>query len=299
MTHALTTTPGREVVRPGTPGEVAAAWLLRYSGATRKAYGADLREWGTWLEAAGVEPFATHRAHIEAFARELEMGGRAPSTVARKLAALSGFYTYAAEEGLLDRSPMVGVRRPRVDDESPALGLDRDELRRVLAAARECGPRDTALALLLAMDGLRISEALGADVSDLGHERGHRTLRVRRKGNRQGVAPLVPLVAEAIDAYLDDRTEGPLFITSTGKRLDRHSASDVVAKWARRAGVEKRVTPHSFRHSFVTLALDAGAQLRDVQDAAGHRSPNTTRRYDRGRGALERHPAHRLAEHIA
>ena len=296
---ALVAAADRSPARLSTPDQLAAAWLLGYTGATRAAYAADLREWGAWLERAGAEPFAAQRLHVEAFARELEVAGRSRATIARKLSALGGFYAYAVDEGLIGRSPVVKVRRPRVADDSPTLGLDRDELRALIDAARACGPRDLALAMLLAFNGLRVSEALSADVSDLGQQRGHRTLALTRKGGRREVAVLAPVVAEAVDAYLAGRADGPLFVTASGRRLDRHAALKVVRKLARRAGIAKRITPHSLRHTFVTLALDSGAELRDVQDAAGHRSPVTTRRYDRGRAALDRHPAYRLAAHVA
>src|SRR5437762_2439470 len=113
-TKALAVAPkGAAIERPTTPDQLAAAWLIGYSGATRRAYATDLREWAEWLDRAGVEAFAAHRAHVEAFARELELLGRARSTVARKLAALAGYYTYAEDEGLVERSPLKRVRRPQ------------------------------------------------------------------------------------------------------------------------------------------------------------------------------------------
>jgi integrase/recombinase XerD len=88
-------------------------------------------------------------------------------------------------------------------------------------------------------------------------------------------------------------------VTAGGRQLDRHAASKVIVRLARAAGISKRITPHSLRHTFVTLALDAGAQLRDVQDAAGHADPRTTRRYDRARNSLDRNPTYAVAAHIA
>lgn len=92
------------------------------------------------------------------------------------MSTLSGLYAYALDEGLIARCPVARVRRPKVSDESPRLGLDRDELGSFLAAAQASSPRDHMLACLLALNGLRISQALGAEVGDLSHERGHRTL---------------------------------------------------------------------------------------------------------------------------
>lgn len=279
--------------------DLAAAFLLGYGRATREAYGRDLRAWGTWLTRHGLGPLEAHRAHVELFAREMEEAGLAPATVARRLSALAGFYEYAVDEDLIARSPVARVRRPRVSDESPRLGLDKDEIVAFLAAAEASGPRDYALACLLALNGLRVSETLALDVADLGTERGHRIVQLRRKGGKRQAAPLAPRTAEAIDALLMGRTTGPLFETRTGRRMDRHAAKKVVRRLARAAGIEKAVSPHSLRHSFVTAALDAGVPLRDVQDAAGHADPRTTRRYDRARYSLDRHATYAVAAAIA
>src|SRR5256885_16638274 len=113
---------------------------------------------------------------IECFARDLEAKGKARATVARRLCTVAGLFRYAEEEGLIDHSPAVHVRRPRLDYESHAVGLDRSELGAFLVAAGLASPGEHALASLLALNGLRISEALGANIEDLGLDPGHRTL---------------------------------------------------------------------------------------------------------------------------
>jgi integrase len=150
---------------------------------------------------------------------------------------------------------------------------------------------------LLALNGLRVSEALAADVTDLSTERGHRVLMITRKGGKRATVPLAPRTAETLDAYLAGRTTGPLFATSTGARLDRAATWRLLRKLARGAVPRKAgsIHPHDLRHAFVTLSLDSGASLRDVQDAAGHADPRTTRRYDRARNNLDRHPTYALA----
>jgi site-specific recombinase XerD len=242
---------------------------------------------------------AAHRVHVDGFVREAEAAGVAAATLARRLAALSGFYTYAVDEGLIARSPVTRVRRPKVLDDSPRLGIDREQMRALLETAEADGPRSAALVALLGLNGLRISEALAADVSDLGVERGHRTLRLDRKGGRVAVVPLSPRTAAAVDELVGERTGGSIFITGSGRRLDRQAAWKIVRRLAVAAGITHAISPHSFRHGFVTNALDAGVSLRDVQDAAGHADPRTTRRYDRARHSLDRHATYAVAAWVA
>jgi site-specific recombinase XerD len=278
---------------------VEAAFLLSYSvGHTRRAYATDLAEWFAFCKTMNVDQLAASRAHVDTWARTLaEMDGRTPATVARKLTAVSGFYRYAVNEDIIGRNPVAAVRRPRVGSDTQSTGLDRDELASLIAAARNDGPRSHALVLLLALNGLRISEALEADASDLDTERGHRVLRITRKGGKRSTVPLAPRTAEAIDTYLEARSSGPLFSTSSGSRLDQPAVWRTLRRLASKAVPAKATSlhPHDLRHAFVTLSLDAGASLRDVQDAAGHADPRTTRRYDRARHNLDRHPTYALA----
>jgi integrase len=131
-------------------------------------------------------------------------------------------------------------------------------------------------------------------------ERGHRTLTITRKGGRVVTIPLAPRTARAIDLCVGERDEGPILLNRDGdRRLDRHAATRIVRRSAKRAGIEKRISPHSLRHSFITAALDAGVALRDVQEAASHADSRTTMRYDRARGSLDRHATYIVATFVA
>lgn len=284
---------------PELAARLGAGFLLGYSGHTRTAYASDLRDFGRWCSEREIPVLDVQRPHVEAYARSLEGSGAARATVARRLATLAGFYRYAVEEGALARSPVDRVRRPRVPDESPTLGLDRTEIARLLAAAELAGPRDHALLCLLALNGLRASEVCAANACDLDFVRGHRTVTVMRKGGSRVEVPLAPRTSAAIDSHLGGRTTGPLLLGIDGERLDRHQVARIVRRLARAAGISKRISPHSLRHSFVTAALDAGVTLRDVQDAAGHADPRTTRRYDRGRRSLDRAATYAVASYVA
>jgi site-specific recombinase XerD len=232
-------------------------------------------------------------------------------------------------------NPVAGVRRPRVDrDASATVGLTAEQVRALLAGAdarvqrvdrllqqgdtphrqrlRLVALRDRALLRLLADLGLRVGEALALDADSLTHNRGRRTVRYRAKGGRWRERPLTAGALAAIEDYLGARARlagrpvetlgGALFAT-TGRggqpgRLDEPAAFRLVRRLARQVGLPSagRLSPHSLRHAFATNARELGVALEDVQDAMGHADTRTTRRYDRGRFALERDPALRLGD---
>jgi integrase/recombinase XerD len=299
-----TTTPSAALVPAmpvftNTERLALAGFLAGYSGLTREAYALDLRQFVSWCQQHHLRLFGARRADIECFARDLEARGRARATVTRRLCTIAGFYRYAVEEELLNHSPAAHVRRPRLDYESHATGLDRNELGALLVAAGLGPPAEHALISLLALNGLRVSEATGADIEALGVERGHRTLVITRKGGKIVTIPLAPRTARAIDLAIGERCEGPIFLVLGARRLDRHGAGRIVRRIARRAGITKPVGPHTLRHAFITAALDAGVPLRDVQEAASHADPRTTMRYDRARASLDRHATYIVAAYIA
>jgi site-specific recombinase XerD len=291
------------VVDPGPFSErglfALAGFLAGYSGLTYDAYALDLRQYASYCAQHHLALFDARRAHIETFARHLEAAGKARATIARRLCTVTCFYRYAEQEGLIATSPAVHVRRPRLDYESHATGLDRNELGAMLVVAGLASPRDHALIALLALNGLRVSEALGANIEDLGLERGHRTVTVLRKGAKTVLVPMAPRTARTVDLAIGERTSGPIFVGRDSTRLDRHAAARIVRHTARAAGITKRVGPHTLRHAFITAALDAGVPLRDVQEAASHADPRTTMRYDRARVSLDRHATYIVATFIA
>jgi site-specific recombinase XerD len=276
-----------------------AGFLSGYSGQTRDAYTLDLRQYATWCAAQGLRLFDVRRADPDAFGRALEDAGRARATVSRRLYTVTSFYRHAVEEELLDHSPAAHVRRPRLDYESHAVGLDRNEVGALLVAAGLGDPVEHALVSLMALNGLRVSEACGADIEALALERGHRTLAVLRKGAKVVTIPLAPRTARAVDLVIGERCEGPIFLGSDGQRLDRHAAARVVRRAARRAGITKAVGPQYVAAPFITAALDAGVPLRDAQEAASHADPRTTMRYDRARVSLNRHATYIVAAFVA
>jgi integrase/recombinase XerD len=171
----------------------------------------------------------------------------------------------------------------------------------MLSAARlSDNPFDFTLVCLLGLLGLRIFETTGLDISDLGEEHGHRVLRVLGKAGKVVLVPLPPAVGRAVDRAVGDRLSGPILLNQRGTRMDRHSATRRLRRLQATAGVRiARMHPHMLRHTFVTTMLDAGVDLGDTQIAARHADPRTTRRYDRARTNLDRHPNYILAAYMS
>jgi integrase/recombinase XerD len=272
-----------------------------------------------WPLTAGETPLA-------AWARHLETSGLAASTVARKLSCVSAWYAWLVRNHHAAVNPAAYLGRPGVDRHASATpGLTRGQALALLAAADQARgpqqPRASALIAVLLLTGARISEVTGADIEDLGTDRGHRVLRVTRKGGRRQALALPAPASDRLDRYLglrgDDipllpaipgregrpRPRRALFATGTGARLFPADAWKLIRRLGTAAGLPAdlvtRLGPHAMRHSFATLYLDAGGSLRDLQDAMGHADPATTRRYDRSRHSLDRSPGYVLAGYLA
>jgi integrase/recombinase XerD len=295
-------------------------WLgnRRLSDHTRAAYRRDVGHWLDWCRARDVDPLKNASfLHINAYARELESGAAtasgcplSPASVARRLAGVSSWYKFLAKLGGAATNPVAGADRPKVSrDHSATVGLTAVEVDQLLAAATaDRGPartRTVAMLSVLADLGLRVSELVGLDLDDLGHERGHRSIRFVGKGGQPRRRALTPGSAAALDAYLANRAvaagvpleqlpAGPVFVTAAGARVDRHATFRLIRRLADAAGIPSaaQLSPHSLRHAFATAARDEGIPLEDVQDAMGHADPRTTRRYDRDRHNLDRDPSY-------
>jgi len=307
--HHLLTDPWPLITPDEREQAVRLRWLASIQNdLTAKAYERDINRYMDWCyDSARVDPMAAIRSTIDLYSKYLRGLGLRPATIHRHLSSVSGFYRYARSEGVLPANPVEDVKRAKVPKDSQQIGLDQGELIRFLHEAawhtsRASGTRDRdrtwALVCLLVYDGLRISEALTAKVGDLSQYDGHHALRVTRKGGAEQDVALNPTTTHALNLYIGDRTKGSIFLTSTGEQWERTSAFRTVKVIARRAGLSAKVGPHSLRHTFVTLSRQFGVSLEDVQDAAGHASADTTRRYDRKRFAMTGHPAYVLGQKL-
>jgi integrase/recombinase XerD len=179
---------------------LVAAFLVECRRAqTRRAYFTDLKAWYAWCAGRELHPLDARRHDVALWARQLAEQPQpgtgkvaAPASIARRLSCLSSLYGYGVDVSVLEENPVANVKRPRVANDSMTVGLTRYELAQLLDAADGDGPRSAALITLLAYNGLRVDEALSRDVEHLGHQQGHRVLRISRKGGRDALEPLSP-----------------------------------------------------------------------------------------------------------
>lgn len=278
----------------------AMEFLLRYRVEhTRHSYEMALRQWFIWCTEQGIEPFDAKRVHIEAFARELELTGRQVSTVGGKLNVLSSFYKFAVIDGVLEDNPMVHVVRPKIQRTSTTLGLTRTEFADLLRAAEHHPPRDHAVICLLGINGMRVSEVCGIDIEHLEMYQGQWIIKILRKGGKKQLVPLAHRTAWQLEQAIGSRESGPVFLDHSGtQRIDRRAAGRIVDRVVRDAGIRKRITPHSLRHTFVTMSLDAGATERDVAASVGHSDTRLVAYYDRARDSIARNTTNLVASFV-
>ena len=261
---------------------------------TLAAYRRDLLRYGAFLEARGIDDAARATEDDAAgFVVHLS-AGRTPegrpyraSSVARAVAAVRSFHRFLVMEGDGTADPSAGVTRPRVPRTLPR-PLSVDEVGRILASPAGGTPlalRDTAILETLYGAGLRVSELVSLDVDELDLEEG--SVRVIGKGSKERIVPLGRYARDALRRYLAagrpslaSRSSGPaLFLNHRGGRLTRQGCDRILRGHVRRAGLRKRVSAHTLRHTFATHLLEGGADVRVVQELLGHASVATTQIY--------------------
>ena len=255
---------------------------------TLRAYRGDLEDLARSAANRGVsDPRDVDARTLRSWLAELDERGLARSSVQRKLSAARGLFRHLVRAGEMDRHPGAGLRPARRARRLPGC-LSEGEVERLLESpdrTRPAGRRDRALFEFLYSAGTRASETVGADRDDVDTERG--VVLVRGKGGKERLAPLGSHARRALDEYLEDPerprplagAERALFLNLRGGRLSTRSLQRIVAEGALRAGIRRRTTPHTLRHSFATHLLDRGADLRAVQELLGHAHLVTTQIY--------------------
>ena len=252
------------------------------SAHTLRSYATDLTEFHQFLAARGIGTVAAADLRaVRAWLAALHGRGLARASIARKLAAVRSLYRFLVRRGVLESNPAreaPGPRQPR--RLVPFLPIDEAtqlvDGRALGGAARV---RDVAILELLYATGLRVSELAGLDLDEV--DRSESTVRVLGKGRRERIVPYGVQAARALAAWLGARGDapGPVFTNARGGRLTARSIHTIVRRSARAAGITRRVSPHTLRHTFATHLLDGGADLRAIQELLGHRRLSTTQRY--------------------
>jgi integrase/recombinase XerC len=257
----------------------------RMSPHTDSNYRRDLRRFIAHCDRSGVSDWSqVDGQHVRSFAAAEHRQGASPRTIQRRLSAIRSFFNYLLREGVVKLNPAMDVQAPKARKRLPAT-IDVDQMTRLLSfrTDEELSVRDKAMMELFYSSGLRLSELVNLDVTDI--DLADRTVRVLGKGNKTRVVPVGRYAAEAIERWLQERTKlagvgnPALFVGVRGERISPRCVQKQVAAWARRQGLGVHVHPHMFRHSFATHLLESSHNLRGVQELLGHANIATTQIY--------------------
>ena len=259
---------------------------------TLEAYRSDLQQFGQFLGERGLDPLTVGPPQLAAFVSELADGrdGRSPvaaATLQRKVACLRSFYRHLRRERLIDHDPAAELRGPRSRARLPQV-LSRDEVVRLLEQPRGSSPaavRDRALLETMDACGLRASEVIGLELSELDLDDG--ILRARGKGSKERLVPIGSKAIASLRVYLEKarpklvglHEEPHVFVNLRGRPLSRQGLYKIVQRHAATAGLAHRMSPHTLRHSFATHLLAGGCDLRSLQEMLGHADIATTQVY--------------------
>lgn len=272
----------------------------RLSENTVESYMRDLRQFAHYvLRLWDVPPRKVEREMIERYMAWLYDRGRENTSQARNLSGIRSFFNFLLIGDEISSSPAEFVQTPRYRRQLPDV-LTTEEIDRIIAAIDTStvkGLRDSAMLEVLYSCGLRVSELTSLRMADLFFGEGY--LRVTGKGDKQRAVPVSSAAREKIHRYLEERTparsgEEAVFLNNRGAKLSRVMLFTLLRQAAQRAGIEKRISPHTFRHSFATHLIEGGANIRQVQELLGHESILTTEIYthldgERLRSTVEEH----------
>ncbi|OGP72380.1 MAG: tyrosine recombinase XerC [Deltaproteobacteria bacterium RBG_16_50_11] len=266
---------------------------------TCRGYLKDLEEFEQFLKNSGASLSSSGEVRMEnvdrlAIRKYLSFLHRRnkKSSIARKISTLRSFFKYLVKEERISSNPAKTVSTPKVEKILPT-ALTVDETFRLVESTKgvhetrpsengkKRGLRDLAILELLYSSGLRVSELVGLNSNQLDLELG--IVRVMGKGRKERMVPVGKKAVEAVKTYLEERrtleSETPLFVNARGGRLTARSVGRLVKQYTRRSGIIRKVSPHTLRHTFATHLLDAGADIREIQEMLGHASLSTTQRY--------------------
>lgn len=242
---------------------------------TISSYRIDLEQFLDYIDITEVMP-----TRIRSWLARFQ--GKAKATRLRKLSSLKTFFRYLVREGYIKTNPILGISGPKKDKKLPAF-LDKVQVVKLIESPPDnnlLGLRDRAILETLYSGGIRVSELVGLDVDDVDFI--SEALKVKGKGKKERIVPIGSPAVSALKRYLDSRGTRDIEVVFTnrfGKRLTTRTVQRIVAKYMRKASLQGHISPHSLRHTFATHMLDAGSDLRSVQELLGHKSISTTQVY--------------------
>ncbi|MDD5723613.1 MAG: site-specific tyrosine recombinase XerD [Syntrophales bacterium] len=255
---------------------------------TLEAYSRDLSRYVDFAGQKGIKDIRGISSDtIISFLGDLKGGGLMTTSINRSLAAIRGFYRYLLTENIIDENPVANIELAKVWMHLPDT-LNREDMALLLRQPGTKTPlamRDTAMLELLYATGLRVSELVSLSMSNINWQAGY--LIVVGKGNKERIVPIGRAALDCMNRYVGDarrklvggRSVNTLFLNRSGDGLTRQGFWKIIKKYVRKAGLNKKVYPHTFRHSFATHLLEGGADLRSVQVMLGHADISTTQIY--------------------
>lgn len=276
-----------------TSAEIVAAYLQHLrardlSPNTLAAYRADLEEFAEYCTRSRTDPLVASDDVVRGFLASRTTLGRARTSVARKASALRGFYRFVVRAGLRPDNPAIAIVTPKRPSRLPTV-LPRDAVEPLLTLPPDGDPvsvRDATILEVLYAGGVRVGELVALDVDDL--DLAARRMKVRGKGRKERMVPLGDDAVAALRGYLEGARPamikpgspaGALFLNRRGGRVGVRDVRTMVARYAAEVLPGRRVTPHTFRHTYATHLLEGGADLRSVQELLGHADLRTTQVY--------------------
>lgn len=258
------------------------------SGNTLEAYGRDLKRYLTFLEQRGLtDARSVTPQTVVDFLVQIKSEGLSANSMNRALAALRGFYNYLLQERVLEESPLAHIELAKVWMRLPDT-VNQEEMNRILSGPENSTPsglRDRAMLELLYATGLRVSELISLSMNSINWQVGF--LAVMGKGGKERIVPVGRTAYDCVRRYVDEarpklirsKTTEVLFLNRFGRAFTRQGLWKIIVGYAQKAGLQKNVHPHTFRHSFASHLLEGGADLRAVQVMLGHSDISTTQIY--------------------
>lgn len=255
---------------------------------TIEAYKRDLKSYIYFLRKKNIIDInSSNRAIIVAYLLQMQKSGKASSSISRTCAALRSFYQFLFREHVISEDPTIDLDTPKLEQRLPKV-LNTEEVEKLLSQpdiTTPLGLRDKSMLELLYATGMRVSELISLSVEDVNLETGF--LRCMGKGSKERIIPVGSIALEYLKEYLSSvrkqllngKESKKLFFNRQGNPMTRQGFWKIIKKYSKQAGIYKKITPHTLRHSFATHLLENGADLRAVQEMLGHADISTTQRY--------------------